>query len=122
MSDQPTRGDRQELQVGSSVLPLYVERKMKVYAITEHELESLSTRNAQTTAFYSIGSFILSAAISVWGNAIFYTELPAPALVAKYYGAPLSGLMALVFFGLGLHAARSRKSTWQQIKAESVTR
>jgi hypothetical protein len=120
MNQTPSQNS-EPFQIGSSLVPLYVERKMKVYAITESEVESLSTRNAQATAFYSAGAFFLSAALSVWVNAVFYTDLPPTAVVAKYFGAPLILLIALILFGLGFHATKSRKSTWEAIKLESVS-
>ena len=119
MSNAPAPPADPPLQIGSSLVPLYVERKMKVYAVTESEVDSLSTRNAQATAFYSAGAFFLSASLSVWVNAVFYTDIPPAASVAKIYGAPLVLILAIVLFALGLHAAKSRKSTWEAIKRES---
>src|SRR5258708_4114808 len=109
------------LQVGSSVVPLYVERKMKVYAITDSEFESVSMLNAQTTIFSSIGLAILSAAGSIWANAVFYTEAPPAAIVAQKYVAPFGVLLALCFFLLAWRAVKSRKSTWERIKEESAS-
>ena len=107
------------LQVGSSVVPLYVERKMKVYAVTESEFASLSSLNAQTTIFTSVGFAILSAALSIWVNALFYTDVPASAYVAKVYIAPATVFIGLVFFVLAVYAHRARQSTWAQIKSKS---
>ena len=107
------------LQVGSSLQPLYVERRMKVYAITESEFNSLSTLNSQTTIFSSVGFAILSAGISIWINALFYTDVPAPAYVAMVYIAPATIVLALVFFYLALRASGARESSWVQIKNES---
>jgi hypothetical protein len=120
MSNTPSTNP--PLQIGSSLVPLYVERQMKVYAVTEGEVESLSTLNAQTTIFYSVGSFLASAAISIWVNAVFYTEIPPAALVAKYIVAPLVLLVSSAFFFLGWHATRSRRSTWEVLKRESSGR
>jgi hypothetical protein len=106
--------------LGSSVVPLYVERKMKVYAITESEFASVSTLNGQTTMFASIGFAILAAALSIWINAIFYTEVPPAAMIAQKYVAPISVLIALSFFWLSWRATQTRQSTWNTIKAESA--
>ncbi len=116
MSNAPNNAP---LQIGSSLVPLYVERQMKVYAVTEGEVGSLSTLNAQATVFYSAASFSLSAAISIWINAIFYTELTPAAAVAKLYVAPAILLLAAVLYYLGWHATKSRRSTWDAIKRES---
>jgi hypothetical protein len=60
--------------------------------------------------------------VSVWVNAIFYTEIPPAALIAKVYIAPAGLLLSLVFFFLAYRTARNRASTWERIKAESVSR
>ena len=52
MTDQP-------LKLGSSVIPLYVERQMKVYAVTEGEFNSLSTQNTEMTIYVTVGFAIL---------------------------------------------------------------
>src|SRR5258708_3293459 len=103
MTDQPhAPEDAGTLQIfGSSLVPLYVERKMKVYALTETEFDSLATRTAQATAFYSVGSFLLSAAISVWVNSAFYTEVPPAAFALKLFMAPLVVAVACAAFWLG---------------------
>jgi|SRR6185312_13271437 len=91
MTDQP-------LQIGSSVIPLYVNRQMKLYLVTETEFESLSSLNGQATGFSSVGSAMLSLALSIWINAVFYTEMPPEAHVAKMFVAPLLLILAAVFF------------------------
>jgi hypothetical protein len=107
------------LQIGSSLVPLYVERQMKVYAVTEGEVASLSMLNSLSTAFYSSGSFTLSAAVGIWTNAIFYTDVPPAALVAKWYVAPFILLATAVLFFLGWRASKNRRSTWDAIRLES---
>jgi hypothetical protein len=115
MSDQP-------LQVGLSVIPLYLERRLKVYGVTENEVDSLATRNTQATTFYSVGAFVLSAALGIWINAVFYTQTPPTAEVAKYLGAPIFIVISGALFWLGWRTDRSRKSTWDAIKSESASR
>jgi len=106
--------------LGSSVVPLYVERKMKVYAITESEFASVSALNGQTTMFSSIGFAILSAALSIWVNAVFYTDVPPAAMLAQKYVAPIGVLIAASFFWLSWRATQTRQSTWNTIKTESA--
>jgi len=112
MTDQP-------LKLGSSVIPLYVERQMKVYAVTEGEFNSLSTQNTQMTIYVMVGFAILSAAVSIWVNALFYTDVPPSAYVAKIYVAPFFILLALVCFLLAWHVYYARSSTWAAIRSES---
>jgi predicted membrane channel-forming protein YqfA (hemolysin III family) len=120
MTQQPPSGPETPLQLGSSLIPLYVERRMKIYAVPEFEFDSLATRNTQGTTFYSVGSFLLSAALSVWVNAAFYTETTPTAFVMMVFVAPLVTLLAVVFFWLGWHNTKSRQSTWDRIKSEYV--
>jgi protein-S-isoprenylcysteine O-methyltransferase Ste14 len=122
VTDQSQQEGGAPLLIGSSVVPLYVERRMKVYAITESEFGSLSTLNAQTTMFSSIASLVLGIAVSIWVNALFYTEMPAPAYVAKVFVAPILVLIAVAFYYLAWHARKNRTSAWSVIQAESVAR
>jgi protein-S-isoprenylcysteine O-methyltransferase Ste14 len=119
MIDQPPSTEVQIL--GSSVVPLYVERKMKVFAITESEFASVSTLNAQTTVFSSLGFAILSAALSIWINGIFYTEVPPTAFVAQRFIAPFGVLLAIAFFWLAWRSSKTRETTWTRIKEESAS-
>ena len=118
MIDQPQSTGLQIL--GSSVVPLYVERKMKVFAITESEFASVATLNAQTTMFCSIGFAILSAAVSIWINGMFYTEVPPTALIAQRFIAPFGARLAAAFFWLAWRASKTRETTWTRIKEESA--
>jgi len=120
MTDTHGLQPQQELQIsGATVTPLYVQRQMKVYAIHGHEIDTLSMFNAAATVCFSVASFIGSAAVSIWVNRIFYTQLTPEAAVATIYVAPGLLLLAVVFIGLGIYAMRRRKSTWQTIKDES---
>jgi hypothetical protein len=118
----PPNTSNPQLQIGSSVVPLYVERKMKVFAVTEGEFASLSALSAQTTFFSSTGMAILGSAVSIWVNALFYTDVPPAAYIAKVYVAPTAVLIAIVFFGLAVYAHLARRSTWAQIKSESSSK
>jgi hypothetical protein len=110
------------LQIGSSVVPLYVDRRLKMFLVTESEFETLSNLNGQTTTFSAVGTAILGAALSVWINALFYTEVPAAAYVAKVMVAPAATLLAFVFFWLAYQSRNSRIVTWNNIKSESASR
>jgi hypothetical protein len=112
----------QSLQIGSSVVPLYVERRMKVYAVTEGEFATLSTLNAQQTIFFSVALALISGAVSIWANAVFYNDVPPAAYVAKMFVAPAGILLAIVFLVLAGLAVRSGRSTWRSIKTESISR
>jgi hypothetical protein len=81
----------------------------------------LSTLNAQTTTFVSIGLALISIAVSIWVNAVFYTEVPPAAAVAKVLVSPILLLVGLALFWLAWRASKSRTSTWNAIKTESAS-
>lgn len=108
-----------ELQVGATVTPLYVQRQMKVYAIHGHEIDSISMFNATATACFTLAAFIGGAALSIWINRIFYTELTPAGIVASSYVAPGLLLLSAVFVIVGIIAIVKRQSSWRTIKSES---
>lgn len=57
---------------GATVQPVYVERSMRVYAIHENEAETLASLNTQSAAFFSTGWSLISAAVGVWINGMFF--------------------------------------------------
>lgn len=48
---------------GSKLTSVYVERKVKVYAVHEPELDSISLLNTASLGLFSIASFFLSVAV-----------------------------------------------------------
>jgi hypothetical protein len=104
---------------GASVQPQYAKRIMKVYAINENEVTTISSLNSQATLFFSLASFIASAAISIYTNAIFYTELTAAGQVAKYFVVPILCVLTVAFVGLGVMMLFQRRRLWKEIRRES---
>lgn len=106
---------------GAKIVTAYAERKVSAYAIIESEVESISMMNAQSNIYFSVGAFLAAAAISVYVNASFYDPKavpPAAELLCKF-GAPVCGVVAIVFVILGVMSINSRNSTWDRIKEES---
>ena len=108
---------------GATIRNLYVERDVNIVAVLENELDTLAFFNSLTTAFLSIGSFIIALACGIWTNAAFVADktLPPNGYVLSWYVAP--GLVVLgICFYLGALWARSlRQSTWRRICGESKT-
>jgi hypothetical protein len=104
---------------GASVQPQYVRRVMKVYAINEHEAQTLSSLNAQATVYFSLASFFASFCLAIWINALFYTYMPPVAVIAAYVVAPCLGVIAIGSLIMAIVSLRSRRSTWRVIKDES---
>jgi hypothetical protein len=105
--------------VGATVTTVYLEREVKAYAIQGHELETLSMMGTLAGTFFAIGAFLLSAAIGVWVNSIFYTSMPPMAEVAYKYVAPGIIVLSFIFFIMGVWALRRRASTWKTIRRQT---
>lgn len=60
-------------QPGAKIVSVYVERKVKVFAIHEPELTTVSYLNSAATACFSVGAFFLSTVLTpnttgFWAN------------------------------------------------------
>lgn len=98
---------------------LAVTRQMKVYAVSENELQHVSLLNVLSMAFYSVGSALLSFAGTIWLAAQFDgTESPVSKVLYGYV-MPTAAVLALVFYGLGLFTQRNRGAVISTIKRES---
>ncbi len=93
---------------GSTVKSVYVEREMKVYAIHEPELDSISFFNTASLTLFSAGSFALSVAtnngfnISILGDHATW--------------------LSILMFVLGGIALKIKTNIVSKIKAQSKTR
>jgi hypothetical protein len=92
---------------------------MRMYAINESEVTTISSYNAQATAYFSLASFLLSASVSIFTNGIFYSNLTPAGQVAENYAAPILVVIAAFFAYLGVSAIRNRSSLWENIKRET---
>jgi hypothetical protein len=99
--------------------PRYMGRTMNTYPVSESEMELISSFNAQTTVRYSIATFTLGLACSIWVNASFYDDLTQLAIFATKYAAPFFLLCAAGFAIGGSMAQYQRGSLWDRIKRES---
>jgi hypothetical protein len=115
----PVGHDEFRISSGATVTPLYVQREMKVYAVHEHEIHSISMFNTLAAVFFALASFIASAGLSIWTNRMFYTELTPAGIIGANYVAPGLLLLAVIFVMVGAFAIRKRESTWKAIKKES---
>jgi len=104
---------------GATVISNYLRREIPVYGIQEHEVEMLSTLTTQSSAYFSLASFIFALASAPVFNAIFTDKLSDVAKLACYYFAPVGFVMAFVFLILGIIAVRTGASTWTRIKNQS---
>lgn len=110
-----------QVQSGAAVQPQYGTRKMQMYLINEAEVNQLSSLNGLATIFFSLGSFLASAAIGIYVNAIFYDTLTPAGAIAKGYVVPTVGIVSLAFFGIAFYSMYQRSNVWKTIRRESGT-
>ena len=109
-----------------SVRTYHVVRDMKFYSVTESELESITSFNGLVTFGFSAGSFVLALlmpdllniAVDAWLGKPLLPESMARFLVKCL----VIGVLALVFFGLGIWGTRKKQSRWTKIGQESAQR
>lgn len=105
--------------VGVQVNNLYTQRRIKYYAITESEAVVLASENVNASVYFSLASFLVGIAISIWVNALFYTTVNASGELARSYVAPVLLLVGVVSLFMGIAARRRGSSLWSEIKTAS---
>jgi hypothetical protein len=94
---------------GAKIVSIYAERKVKVFAIHEPELKTVSYLNTAATAGFAIGAFFLSNLIS------------APTAVQSIWMNPVTWATVL-FFGSGIVATFFKQGILRDIKDQSNSR
>ena len=115
----PSPGYNRETVTGASVTPVYTKRSITMYALTETEVTTISSINTRSTTDFSIGTFLLGLGVSVYTNAIFYSQLNSAGEVAKGYVAPLVCIVGAYFLISGAAGNRKRSRLWAKLKSES---
>ena len=94
---------------------------MTVYAILEYELNNISSLNAQSTTFFSVGS----AALSVFGALLLqrifsdWQTIGALGKATIILGCPSFLIISGVFFFLGYTTHKHKEKNIEKIKRES---
>jgi hypothetical protein len=106
--------------VGSVIVPEYTERRMTFYAVTSREMRDLSFFNTAAIVAFSIASFLLSLAFSLMQGGVFASgEISPEGRVLTGYAAPLSFVMALIFYAVGGLVLRLRGQSIEDVRKES---
>ena len=111
-----------EAPVGATITTAYAGRNVRVFAVLESELHTLTFFNLLSTVFFSIGASLASIAIGVWVSASFTGKLTPEGAVLKAFGAPVLVVLAVVSFGIGIWAMHSKKSSLTTIREQSSTK
>lgn len=92
---------------GSTITAVYVERKVKVFAVHEPELDNISYLNTISLLIFSTASFLLSVAVKDGFNSDVWSKQTTWVSIGLY----ILGAMALFI----------KKSIVKKIKDESTT-
>lgn len=104
---------------GSSVKPIYSERLMNCYAVTESELGQIAFTNLLSTLASSIGAVLLGLSIDIFKDARLSEELQPPARVVADAVQNLSFAAAIVCFLFAGVMMWRRREIVRLIKRES---
>ncbi len=111
---------RFSVETGASLRTLYVERTVKAFAVSAHELRSISYWNSLALVFFSLGSGLLTFGLGAWVSVWIQPEpWSAHADVMAKVVFPVSAVIAGVFYLLGLWTLHMRRSELDAIQKES---
>jgi len=104
---------------GAIITTAYAERKVRVLAVLESEVHSISAFNTLATTFFSIGSALISIAIGIWANGAFAEKLTPEGIVLSKFVSPLLCFLAILMYAIAIWAVRSRRNKLDVIRTES---
>lgn len=109
---------------GSTINPVYGERRPMTYNLFETEVQSISALNGEALRYFSVGGFVLSCVLNIIVGYGFAGSNPLSEIgkIMLYDGAPLLGLLSALCFGLGSYAIHAKTTIVNQIKSETVAR
>jgi hypothetical protein len=119
---KPTSGLGGSGQLGSTLRPVYGERRPMMYHLFESEMNQISSLNGIALAFFSMGSFCLSIDVAI-GTSYAFASKPISDIgfALSVFGPLLSTGLALLFFGFGAYAVLTKLSSIELIKRETKT-
>jgi hypothetical protein len=116
---QPSTSSEQPPTAGSQVNNVYTKRSMKYYSVTDTEANSLASEGVTASVYFAVGTFLLSAALSIYTNWIFIDAVNASGKLAKAYVAPILIVLGAISIGMGIFAHKRGSKLWDDIKSHS---
>lgn len=114
-----TEYERGDLGVGgSSVKPIYSERSMKCYAVTEMELNNLGFASLVSTIFSTAGAVLLGLAIDLFKDVQIDGKTGSGAQAAESLQGPLF-VGAVICFAVAVLMLWRRRNMIELIRKES---
>ena len=105
---------------GSTLQPIYSQRRMRCYSVTESELLQIGIANIGITACFSIGSALMTFWLDIFKDTRLATEIPEDVQTALAYIQPIIFFVSLAFFSTGAAAIWWRKRLMDLIRQEST--
>lgn len=110
MSNPPQEKLNITTEGGARTISIYTERKIKIFAVSEPELESISYFNTASMVCFSLGSFILST---------FIDDFKHPKSDDFHWALDPIGWVTILLFILGALALFKKTSALKKIKEQS---
>ena len=76
--------------------------------------------NTLATIFFSVGTTCLGFAVGIWTNSSFSETLTSEGRILSHLIAPGLCVLSAILGGLGIWSLRSRSTTWDAIRRESL--
>jgi hypothetical protein len=97
-----------------------VDRAVKIYPVSEHELTTVGTFTFVASFCVGIGSASLGASVAVLLNVLQESDPRTKNLSLVGGIIVVLVAIALVFYGAGIACAVYRRSEWNKIKSEAI--
>jgi hypothetical protein len=119
-TDQP--GTISQGPSGATITTAYTGRVVKVVAVLDSELKTISSLNTRATIFLGVASGLIALAGGIWITAGFTptSSLPPAGVVLMNLGAPVLVVLGLVFVALTCLEFRSKASLLENIQREQL--
>ncbi len=104
---------------GAGIRPLYVERQLKAWAITDAELQMLGTLDRMSTVFWSLATLSAGFALGVWWTGATSTD-PTVQVMGHFVFRGSIGV-AIICGSMAGYFAKTRGDHVAQIKRDGTS-
>ncbi len=115
---QPS-GSNEGVTQGATIIPTYAQRFMTSYAVTDHELDTLSLANTGAVFCWSVATFLLGVASSIWIGVALVSPISETAKLLSAILAPVLAVLAVALIAAAVVLRKYRKTQVDRIKAQS---